>query len=193
MFPKKEVEFKFDIIIGPSSIIKGDIESEGSIRVDGKVLGDIKSLGNIIVTEEAYINGNITCINADIYGIVEGNTKTKGKINLYHKASLNGDIICKSFNTEEGATYKGNCFVDPEEEIVIEVDAMISERNIDKINNNLIDFKKTQSNKNRNDKSNNDNITNNITNNSTSNASNTNGNNTAHNENRNNAPQAKKA
>ncbi len=192
MFPKKEVEFKFDIIIGPSSIIKGDIESEGSIRVDGKVLGDIKSLGNIIVTEDAYINGNLTCINADIYGIVEGNAKTKGKINLYQKASLNGDIICKSFNTEEGATYKGNCFVDPEEEIIIEVDDMISESNIDKINDNLIDFKKTQSNKNKNDKSSTDTLSND--NNAThTNNSNSNNNNNNNNVKVNNPSQTKKA
>ena len=152
MFPKTEVEFKFDIIIGPSSIIKGDLERESNLSVNGKVLGGIKSLGNIIVSEDAYINGSLMCTNADLYGIVEGNVKTKGKINLYHKASLNGDIICKSFNTEEGATFKGNCFVDPEEEIVIEVDAMISERNLDKINNNLIDFKKQQDHKIKNDK-----------------------------------------
>lgn len=193
MFQKKEVEFKFDIIIGPSSIIKGDIESEGSIRVDGKVLGDIKSLGNIIVTEEAYINGSLTCINADIYGIVEGNAKTKGKINLYHKASLNGDIICKSFNTEEGATFKGNCFVDPEEEIIIEVDAMIAEKNIDKINNNLIDFKKTQANKNRNDKSNKENISNNNNINSNNINNNNGNNNNSNNSSSNNSSQAKKA
>ncbi|MBF4694811.1 bactofilin family protein [Fusibacter ferrireducens] len=193
MFPKKEVEFKFDIIIGPSSIIKGDIESEGSIRIDGKVLGDVKSLGNIIVTEEAYINGSLTCINADIYGIAEGNVKTKGKINLYHKASLKGDIICKSFNTEEGATFKGNCFVDPEEEIIIEVDAMISEKNIDTINNNLIDFKKTQANKNRNDKSdgdkpNKENLASNSANNNNNNNNHSNSNN-----NNNHSNQTKKA
>ncbi len=183
MFPKKEVEFKFDIIIGPNSIIKGDLESEGSIRVDGKVLGDIKSLGNIIVSEDAYINGSLMCTNADLYGVVEGNVKTKGKINLYHKASLNGDIVCKSFNTEEGATYKGNCFVDPEEEILIEVDSMISERNLDKINNNLIDFKKTQENKNKNEKVNADG-------NSANNNTNTNTPANTNNDNRNNAKKA---
>ncbi len=153
MFPKKEIDFKFDIIIGPNSLIKGDLESEGSIRIDGKVIGNIVSLGSIIITEDAYVNGNVTCTSADIYGVVEGNMSTKGKINLYHKASLNGDIICKSFNTDEGASFKGSCSVNPDEDIEIEVDDLISETNLDKLNDNLIDFKKSQESKQKPEKS----------------------------------------
>lgn len=146
MFPKKEIEFKFDIIIGASSIIKGDIESEGSIRIDGKVIGDVKSLGNVIVTEDAYINGNVSCSSVDIYGSIEGNVKTKGKINLFEKASLTGDIVCKGFSTDEGSTFNGNCCVNPSDEIIIEVDSLISEK---RTNEKLIDFKKNTFSKNK--------------------------------------------
>lgn len=152
MFSKKEIEYKFDIIIGSNSIIKGDIESEGSIRIDGKVIGNVVALGNTIISEDAYIHGNITCTNSDIYGVIDGNVSTKGKINLYGKASLTGDVICKSFNTEEGAHYKGNCLVNSKESLEITVDPMISEKNMDQLNTNLIDFKKTQESKSKLDK-----------------------------------------
>lgn len=48
MFQKKDSEVNYDIIIGLKSIIKGDVESEGSIRVDGKIYGNITSLGSVI-------------------------------------------------------------------------------------------------------------------------------------------------
>lgn len=147
MFQKKEPESNFDVIIGPSSIIKGDIESEGSIRIDGKIIGNITSLGNIIITENAFVKGDIKSFNADIYGKCEGNVHVKGKIDIHQNSSLMGDIIAKSFNTKEGSMFKGNCIVDPNEELIITIDSI--NPNTDA---NLVDFVKSSSNKQNKDK-----------------------------------------
>ncbi len=152
MFQKREPESNYDIIIGSSSLIKGDIESEGSIRVDGKIIGNIKSLGNVIISENAYVKGDIFSFNAEIYGKCEGNVQVKGKINIHQNSSLIGDIIAKSFNTKEGSLFKGNCVVDPTEELVITIDALLNPAQSE---TNLVDFSKSSSNdrnKNRNDK-----------------------------------------
>ena len=152
MFQKKDIESNYDIIIGSSSLIKGDIESEGSIRVDGKIFGNIKSLGNVIISENAYVKGDVFSMNAEIYGKCEGNVQVKGKINIHQNSSLIGDIIAKSFNTKEGSLFKGNCVVDPEEELVITIDALIGHTQSE---TNLVDFTKSNSNernKNRYDK-----------------------------------------
>ena len=152
MFQKRESESNYDIIIGQNSLIKGDIESEGSIRVDGKIFGNIKSLGNIIISENAYVKGDIFSVNAEIYGKCEGNVQVKGKINIHQNSSLIGDIIAKSFNTKEGSLFKGNCIVDPTEELIITIDALLSPLQNE---TNLVDFAKSNSNdrnKNRNEK-----------------------------------------
>jgi len=152
MFQKRESESNYDIIIGSSSLIKGDIESEGSIRVDGKIFGNIKSLGNIIISENAYVKGDIFSMNAEIYGKCEGNVQVKGKINIHQNSSLVGDIIAKSFNTKEGSLFKGNCIVDPAEELIITIDPLLNPVHSE---TNLVDFSKSSSNernKNRNDK-----------------------------------------
>ncbi len=147
MFQKKEVESNFDIIIGPSSIIKGDVESEGSIRIDGKIIGNVTTLGNVIISENALVRGDISSLNSEIYGVCEGNVKVKGKVNLYQNSTLIGDVLAKSFNTKEGASFKGNCVVDPDEELKINVDSAIHEptgkANISK----LLDINKSQNNK----------------------------------------------
>jgi cytoskeletal protein CcmA (bactofilin family) len=142
MFQKKEFESNFDIVLGPNSIIKGDMESEGSIRVDGKVIGNITTLGNVIVSENAYVNGNITSASAEIYGVCEGNVQVKGKLNLHQNATLIGDVLAKSFNTKEGASFKGNCIVDPDEELKIDIDKAIKDPNTKNLSKNLIDFTK---------------------------------------------------
>ncbi len=141
MFQKKELVTNYDLIIGENSIIKGDLESEGSIRIDGKVIGNIITLGNIVITENAFVHGNITCQNIDLHGHAEGNIKTQGKISLRHSSHLKGDIECRSFNTDDGASYQGNCVINPNESIIIEVDKMIHEPNPTDAINNLIDFK----------------------------------------------------
>ena len=152
MFQKKEAETNFDVIIGPNSIIKGDIESEGSIRIDGRIIGSIKSLGNIIISENAYVKGDIQSFNADIYGKCEGNVHVKGKINIHQNSSLMGDIIAKSFNTKEGSMFKGNCVVDPTEELVITIDSINSTADA-----NLVDFVKSSNNKQNKEKDQNNN------------------------------------
>jgi cytoskeletal protein CcmA (bactofilin family) len=133
MFQKKEIMTNFDIIIGPNSTIKGDIESEGSIRVDGRIIGNVTSLGSVIISENANVTGNIISQNADIYGKCEGNVHVKGKINIHQNSSLIGDIIAKSFNTKEGSLFKGNCVVDPAEELIIPIEPA----------DNLLDFTKS--------------------------------------------------
>ncbi|GAB6106161.1 bactofilin family protein [Fusibacter bizertensis] len=130
------------MIIGANSIIKGDIESEGSIRIDGRIIGNITSLGNIIITENAFVKGDIKSFNADIYGKCEGNVHVKGKIDIHQNSSLMGDIIAKSFNTKEGSMFKGNCIVDPNEELVITIDSTNSNTDA-----NLVDFVKSSNNK----------------------------------------------
>lgn len=149
MFQKKETESNYDIIIGPSSLIKGDIESEGSIRIDGKIFGNIKSLGNVIISENANVKGDIYSVNAEIYGKCEGNVQVKGKINIHENSTLIGDIVAKSFNTKEGSLFKGNCIVDPSEELVITFESLTQNETI------LVDFSKlnpNERNKERNNK-----------------------------------------
>ncbi|MGX8797572.1 bactofilin family protein [Fusibacter sp. JL298sf-3] len=115
MFQKKDIEMNFDIIIGPNSTVKGDLESDGSIRIDGVILGDISSKGNIIISEQAKVTGNVACLSTEIYGVCKGNVSVQGRVNLHENASLDGDVIARSFNTKEGAHFTGNCTIDSQD------------------------------------------------------------------------------
>ncbi len=141
MFQKKDIDVNFDMIIGKNSLLKGDIESEGSIRIDGKIIGNITALGNVIVSENALVRGSISCLSVELYGVCHGDVSVKGKLNLHQNASLSGNVIAKSFSTKEGAQFKGNCTVDPKEELEITLQVMNSDL-ANPLDHKLIDFSK---------------------------------------------------
>jgi len=99
----------FDTIIGINSKFEGNIESSGTIRIDGKLIGDIKVKGDIYVGKEALIAGNISANNIFISGRVEGNVEANGILKIQSSAKLYGDITVNSLITEEGSVFEGKC------------------------------------------------------------------------------------
>ena len=106
---KKTNSDTYDIVIGKSSKIDGDIFSEGSVRIEGNVNGSIDVKGNAIVGPDSNVVGNIICQHIEISGDVKGNIKCSGNLQVYAAGSLIGDIEVTSFNIEEGGIYDGNC------------------------------------------------------------------------------------
>ena len=62
-------------LIGNGTTFKGDIESNGDIRIDGKLIGSVKSNGKVSVGPTGFIEGDIICKQAEIAGNVKGNTE----------------------------------------------------------------------------------------------------------------------
>ncbi|MCX7845982.1 MAG: polymer-forming cytoskeletal protein, partial [Dictyoglomaceae bacterium] len=73
MFGKKGKPEIVDTIVGPRVEIHGKVISEASIRIDGKILGDIESKQGVIIGKTGYIEGNIKCQKLTVIGKVKGN------------------------------------------------------------------------------------------------------------------------
>jgi len=50
------------ILVGTS--ITGDVVSDGDIRVDGKVVGNMKVSGKLVIGEHGRVEGEVECKNA---------------------------------------------------------------------------------------------------------------------------------
>jgi cytoskeletal protein CcmA (bactofilin family) len=110
----------FDTLIGKGTIFDGNIESEGTIRVDGKVKGNLKISGDVYIGTEAVIKGNISGENVHISGKVEGNVASNGILRLLSTARLKGDIDVYGFVSDEGAVFQGKChMIESDEERAI--------------------------------------------------------------------------
>jgi len=111
---KKRENKNFDIIVGLSSTITGDIKSEGSIRIDGNITGEIISAGDVIIGDQAVVEANIKAEYCEISGKVKGNVHTETQLKIFKSGTLNGDITVSSFTIEEGGIFSGNCDINPD-------------------------------------------------------------------------------
>lgn len=99
----------FDVIVGSESEMSGNIISKGSIRIDGKVTGDISSEGNVIIGSNAKVSGNVKGANIEISGHLVGDVSSSGLLKIFETGILDGDIEVMSFIIEEGGAFRGNC------------------------------------------------------------------------------------
>ncbi len=94
-------------IVADGTLFRGDIETTGHLRIDGKVQGNISSTGNVAIGKGGNVEGNITATNLKISGRVKGNVEITGRCVLDSTAILNGDSKAKIFAVEEGAIING--------------------------------------------------------------------------------------
>jgi cytoskeletal protein CcmA (bactofilin family) len=102
-------------IIGTGVVIDGKLSSNGDVRIDGVVKGDVKSSGSVTVGESGEINGQIEAEIITIGGKVVGSVNSKDKLVLEAKAALKGDIMTKILVVEAGAKFDGNSKMDNKE------------------------------------------------------------------------------
>jgi len=95
--------------IGKGTILEGNIESFGNIRIEGKVIGNIKSKSKIALGQSSYVDGNIISQNAEIEGEVKGKVQISDLLILKKTAVVGGDIIANKLLVESGATFNGSC------------------------------------------------------------------------------------
>lgn len=98
-----------DTLIGPGTILEGNIETNGVLRVEGKINGDLKVNGDIYIGSNAEVIGNITANDIHISGSVKGNINSKGILRLLPTAKLIGDIDVNAFVVDEGSLFQGRC------------------------------------------------------------------------------------
>ncbi len=109
MFKQKNTPLAMDTVLGEFTSFSGNIESEGSIKVLGKVEGDVKASGDVYIEPTSTVTGNIYGSNVYISGYIKGNVLAKGILHLMTQAKLYGDIEVNSIVTDEGAIFQGNC------------------------------------------------------------------------------------
>jgi cytoskeletal protein CcmA (bactofilin family) len=96
-------------VIGKGTVLEGNIETFGNIRIEGKVIGNIKSKSKIALGNSSHIDGNITAQNADIEGEVKGRIEISELLVLKATATVHGDILTGKLVVEPGAVFNGSC------------------------------------------------------------------------------------
>src|SRR5258707_12143338 len=94
-------------IIATDVEITGTIKSSGSIRIDGKLDGELHCTGDAIIGKEAKIKGNIIVSSTTIEGTISGNVTAKDRIKMKSRARGTADIKSKRLTVEDVVTFIG--------------------------------------------------------------------------------------
>jgi cytoskeletal protein CcmA (bactofilin family) len=96
-------------VIGKGTALEGNVETYGNIRIEGRVIGSIKSKSKVALGHSSYVEGNIIAQNADIEGEVKGKVEISELLILKATAKVHGDILTGKLVVEPGAVFNGSC------------------------------------------------------------------------------------
>ncbi|NME66451.1 polymer-forming cytoskeletal protein [Flammeovirga aprica JL-4] len=95
--------------IGHGTTLKGDVETHGILRMDGKVIGNLHCHSKLFLGKDGQIEGDIFSQNAEIEGEIHGKIEVSENLVLRASAVIHGDIVTKSLTIDPGAVFNGQC------------------------------------------------------------------------------------
>jgi cytoskeletal protein CcmA (bactofilin family) len=98
-------------IIGEETTVEGTLTVNSSIRIDGKVLGEVKCTGDVTVGKDGYVENAINARNLFIAGKVKGNVKVEQKIHIYDTGNLDGKAEMSVIVIDENGFFQGECIM----------------------------------------------------------------------------------
>ncbi len=96
-------------LITQGTVICGTVSSEGSVRIDGQVDGEIVVKGSLLIGATGIVNANIKAGRCSISGKVIGNMKIEQDTILEEGSFLKGDVSTKELIINKRAVFNGLC------------------------------------------------------------------------------------
>jgi cytoskeletal protein CcmA (bactofilin family) len=104
--------------LGKGTMINGKFEIEGSVRIDGKVKGEIEGGADLVIGDSAHIEASIKVKNLTVMGEIYGNVFCEDKLEIHNTGKLVGEITAKRLIIEENAIFEGQSHMKKEEKII---------------------------------------------------------------------------
>lgn len=96
-------------LIAAGTTLKGDITSNGDIRIDGTLIGNMQCSAKVIIGANGVVEGDISGQQADIMGKVTGTIKVKELLQLKGGSVVSGNLHASKLQIEPSANFNGQC------------------------------------------------------------------------------------
>lgn len=96
-------------LIAAGTTLKGDITSNGDIRIDGTLQGNINCTAKVVIGANGVVEGDIAGQQADIMGKVKGTIHVKELLQLKGNSQITGNIHAGKLQIEPTANFNGQC------------------------------------------------------------------------------------
>ena len=96
-------------LIAAGTTLKGDITSNGDIRIDGTLIGNMQCSAKVIIGANGVVEGDISGQQADLMGKVTGTIKVKELLQLKGGSVVSGNLHASKLQIEPSANFNGQC------------------------------------------------------------------------------------
>jgi cytoskeletal protein CcmA (bactofilin family) len=107
-------EGTMNTLIGHGTTLNGTLNVSSSMRVDGKILGEITCSDSLLVGKTGEVEASIKVKNATIGGRIEGDIEASEVVVLEGNSTVIGNVTTKKLIIEEGAVFNGTCHMSGE-------------------------------------------------------------------------------
>lgn len=105
----QEISIQVINLIGKGTRITGDVLSDGDIRIDGELSGNLESKGRLVIGASGKVEGEIRCKSCEIAGTHNGKLFVSELLSLKTSSNVSGEIITEKLSIEPGAYFAGTC------------------------------------------------------------------------------------
>jgi cytoskeletal protein CcmA (bactofilin family) len=97
----------YSSVIGAESAWNGNFSTDGNIRIDGNVLGEVKATGTVFINNGADVKATVYGKFVVVAGSFDGNLYCSERLELQPESRIKGIIHTKSLSVGEGAFIDG--------------------------------------------------------------------------------------
>lgn len=94
-------------VIASGMRVVGDIETEGVIKIEGRVEGSVRAGRQVLIGRQGEVKGDISTREAVIGGKVQGTVSATERLEIQATSTVVGDINTKSIAVAEGGRING--------------------------------------------------------------------------------------
>lgn len=95
--------------LGRGSHVEGKLRFDGSVRIDGRVEGEVEAKDTVVIGESATVVAQVTANTVVLKGKLTGDVSAHTRVELRAPGRLLGNIVTPSLVIEEGVVFEGHC------------------------------------------------------------------------------------
>ncbi len=95
-------------IVAPDLTVTGELKTEGVVKIDGIVEGNVHAERQVLVSKGGTVNGDVVTKEAIIGGTVAGSIQASERVEVQPTATVQGDIATQRILVHEGGEVNGN-------------------------------------------------------------------------------------
>jgi cytoskeletal protein CcmA (bactofilin family) len=95
-------------IVAADLTVTGELKTEGVVKIDGVVEGNIRAVRQVLVSKGGVVKGDVYTKEAIVGGRVHGSIHATDRVEVQATATVHGDIVTQRILVHEGGEVNGS-------------------------------------------------------------------------------------